>query len=197
MKKFLVFLVSFGLLLCIGGVSVYANETSNNSDIVIFSSSYCTSISTGESSSTSSATSKVGVETQTVKIGSSSFDIVVNQDDCFTGLNTLVSSYGYNLDDNTKNLLLKELTTLVIDITTNGGYTLDTFKTAFLEILVKYGIEITEDVLDAVLKYSIHYFNDDFEQEDNEQLLVWIGGTLGMMTTLFLTSQQGGVHRGY
>lgn len=182
MKKLIILISSMVVFFSLGGV-VYADDTST--------------VSTSISDNSSINTNSITTTSKSLVLGSSIFDIVVNQDDCFIGLDTLVSAYCYNLDDNTKNLLLKELTTLVIDITTNGGYTLETFKTAFLEILVKYGIEITEDVLDAVLKYSIHYFNDDFEQEDNEQLLVWIGGTLGMMTTLFLTSQQGGVHRGY
>lgn len=170
------------VFLSLGGV-VYADDTSTVSTSIIDNSSI--------------NTSSIVTTSKALVVGSSSFDIVVNQDDCFTGLNTLLSAYAPVLSDDVKSSLLSELTSLVVNISTNGGYTLETFKTAFLEILVKYGVEVTEDVVDAVVKYSVHYFNDDFEQEDNEQLLVWIGGTLGMMTTLFLTSQQGGVHRGY
>lgn len=172
--------------LCFFGGLIYADE--NTVSNVIDSSI------AGTTSNSSVTTTKQKVTTEST-IGVSNLNIVLSSDDALTGLSTLTDFYGSNLSADTKQALLKDLTSLVVGVISNGGFTLDSFKTAFIEILVKYGIEITEDLTNAIVKYAVHYLNDDFEQEDNETLLILISGSLGLMTTLFVTSQQGGVHR--
>lgn len=133
-----------------------------------------------------------------VVLGESNFNVVVTQDDVFLGLDTFVDFYSSDLDDVTKSLLTKELTSLVLSVfTDDASYTLETFKTAFVEVLTNYGIEVTEDVLDAIVRFSVHYLSDNLQDDDQDEYLAWIGSTLSTMVILFLISQQGGVHRGY
>lgn len=170
------------------GGFVYADDSSNSS------------VSNVDSSVDSSSSSVTTTTKETV-IGYSSFNIVVSNDDMFTGLEVLVDAYtsddyASEITPAVKLTLLKLLTSLVISVVTGDvSYTLDTFVDAFVQILVDNGINVTEDVIDAITKYAVHYLGDDLEQDSTDTYLIWIGSSLGLMTTLFITSQQGGVHR--
>jgi hypothetical protein len=153
-----------------------------------------------EDTSASSGESQSGDENQALTIGESAFNIVVShdKDDCYTALDELLDlELPEGFSDSARTALTSKLKSLIVDLMSNGGYTLEAFKVAFVLVLQSFGIEVSEEFVDAIIYFASYYFNDDFEQEDNEVLLVWIGSSLSMMVTLFLTSQNGGVHRGY
>lgn len=205
MKKIL-FLISACLitsLSLIGGV-VYADDSTSSNIDNVNSSSSVSSDNTIKSTSNTTSKHEVGTTKQTTKkttIGQSSFNITVTNDDMFTGLETLLDAYtteqyAPQMTSETKAIITKLLTSLVVSVATgDSSYTLETFKEAFVKILVEHGINVTDDVVDAITKYAVHYLDDDLEEDDTDTYLVWIGGTVGMMTTLFITSQMGGVHR--
>ena len=205
MKKIL-FLISACLitsLSLIGGV-VYADDSTSSNIDNVNSSSSVSSDNTIKGVTTTSTKHEVRTTKQTTKkttIGQSSFNITVTNDDMFTGLETLLDAYtteqyAPQMTSETKAIITKLLTSLVVSVATgDSSYTLQTFKDAFIQILINHGINVTDDVVDAITKYAVHYLDDDLEEDDTDTYLVWIGGTVGMMTTLFITSQMGGVHR--
>lgn len=192
MKKILFLIVSCCLISCLGGV-VYANDTNFSSNSISVSST-----TNPDTSTITTNGSKETSRTENLVIGSSNINVMVKQDNCFTGLDELLNFYIPDVwQPEYRYSLATDLQSLLVDIMSNGGYTLSVFKSAFIEILQRYGIEVNEDFIKAIEQYGSYYFNDDFAQEEEEILLVWIGGTLGLSATLFITSQQGGVHRGY
>ena len=202
MKKIL-FLISACLITSLIGGVVYADDSTSSNIDNVNSSSSVSSDNTIKGVTTTSTKHEVGTTKQTQKttIGQSSFNVIVTNDDMFTGLETLLDAYtteqyAPQMTAETKATLRKLLTSLIVSVATgDSSYTLQTFKDAFVQILVKYGINVTDDVVDAITKYAVHYLEDDLEEDDTDTYLVWIGGTVGMMTTLFITSQMGGVHR--
>lgn len=127
-------------------------------------------------------------------IGKSSIDIVVSNDNLFTGLDTLISSYvPQSIDNNTKTLLTKSLISLVVSVVTGDSvYTLETFKDAFVQICLQYGIEVTEDFLDAITKYATHYLDSEFEQGQTDIYLSSIYSTLGFISIVLVLIWIGG-----
>lgn len=201
MKNILFLITSLILVFSVGGV-VYADDGIDSSVDNVSSTTSISSNNTSKSTSTTSKKSSTGTTTEKeAGIGQSNFNIVVSDDDMFTGLETLLNAYtteqyAPQMTTETKAILTKLLTSLVVSVATgDGSYTLETFKDTFVQILVEHGVNVTEDVIDAITKYAVHYLEDDLEDNETEDYLVWIGGTLGMMTTLFITSQMGGVHR--
>lgn len=203
MKKIL-FLISACLITSLIGGVVYADDSTSSNIDNVNSSSSVSSDNTIKGVTTTSTKHEVGTTKQTTKkttIGQSSFNVIVTNDDMFTGLETLLDAYtteqyAPQMTAETKATITKLLTSLVVSVATgDSSYTLQTFKDAFVQILVKYGINITDDVVDAITKYAVHYLEDDLEEDDTDTYLVLISGTVGMMTTLFITSQMGGVHR--
>lgn len=203
MKRIL-FLISACLITSLIGGVVYADDSTSSNIDNVNSSSSVSSDNTIKGVTTTTGKYEVGTTKQTTKkttIGQSSFNIVVTNDDMFTGLETLLDAYtteqyAPGITAETKSTLTKLLTSLIVSVATgDSSYTLQTFKDAFIQILVKHGINVTDDVVDAITKYAVHYLEDDLEEDDTDYYLVWIGGTVGMMTTLFITSQMGGVHR--
>ena len=205
MKKIL-FLISACLITSLSlivGV-VYADDSTSSNIDNVNSSSSVSSDNTIKSTSNTTSKHEVGTTKQTTKkttIGQSSFNITVTNDDMFTGLETLLDAYtteqyAPQMTAETKATLTKLLTGLIVSVATgDSSYTLQTFKDAFIQILINHNINVTDDVVDAITKYAVHYLEDDLEEYDTDTYLVWIGGTVGMMTTLFITSQMGGVHR--
>lgn len=204
MKKIL-FLISACLITsCLIGGVVYADDSTSSNIDNVNSSSSVSSDNTIKGVTTTSTKHEIGTTKQTTKkatIGQSSFNVIVTNDDMFTGLETLLDAYtteqyAPQMTAETKATITKLLTSLVISVVTgDSSYTLQTFEDAFIQILIDYGIDVTDDVTDAITKYAVHYLEDDLEEDDTDTYLVWIGGTVGMMTTLFVTSQMGGVHR--
>lgn len=196
MKKCLFVTSMFLAINLIGGV-VYADDITSNNINNVSSSSSISSDNIIKSTSNTNKSYEVRTTEQKTTIGQSNFNIVVSNDDMFTNLDTFVDNYTFpGMSAETKQLLLKSLTSLVISVITgDSSYTIDTFKSAFVDICVSYGIDITDDFLQSLDKYTSKYLDDEFEQVEEENLLVWIGGTVGLMTTLFITSQLGGVHR--
>lgn len=203
MKKIL-FLISACLITSLIGGVVYADDSISSNIDNVNSSSSVSSDNTIKGVTTTSAKHEIGTTKQTTQkttIGQSSFNVIVTNDDMFTGLETLLDAYtteqyAPQMTAETKATITKLLTSLVISVVTgDSSYTLQTFKDAFIQILIDYGINVTDDVIDAITKYAVHYLEDDLEEDDTDTYLVWIGGTVGMMTTLFITSQMGGVHR--
>ncbi len=206
-KKLLVFCISAFIISLIGGV-VYADDSTNNNIDNVDSSIRGSSSSSIEGTTSIIKKYEYGVETtrqtttaRETTIGQSNFNVIVSNDDMFTGLETLLDAYtteqyAPQMTIETKATLTKLLTDLIVSVSTgNSSYTLQTFREAFIKLLVEYGVNVTDDVVDAITKYSVHYLEDDLQEDDTDAYLVWIGGSVGMMTTLFLTSQLGGVHR--
>jgi hypothetical protein len=200
MKKLLIpLLVLVMVSSCIGGVA-YADNVDDSVNSSVVAEPTDEDITTSEDTSASSGESQSGDENQALTIGESAFNIVVShdKDDCYTALDELLDlELPEGFSDSARTALTSKLKSLIVDLMSNGGYTLEAFKVAFVLVLQSFGIEVSEEFVDAIIYFASYYFNDDFEQEDNEVLLVWIGSSLSMMVTLFLTSQNGGVHRGY
>ncbi len=196
-KKFLVCCASvFTMSLIGGGVYVSADTTGVSDSFSVTTDSGVTSTGTKsiEVFTSGTGTSK---ETTRATIGTSGTgQIIVSTDTMFTGLETLVDFYAPELSVEVRKTLLNSLDNLVITVISgDSGYTIDNFKVAFLEILSNSGVQVTEDLIDALDKYTSYYLDEQFEEDETQSILVWIGGSVGMMTTLFLTSQLGGVHR--
>ena len=193
-KKFLVCCASvFTMSLIGGGVYVSADTTCVSDSFSVTTDSGVTFIGAESAKAIKSRTET----TRETTIGTSGTgQIIVSTDTMFTGLETLVDFYGSGLDATVRDSLIKSLTELVVSVVAgDSGYTMDTFKVAFLDILSNSGIQVTDELVDAVDKYTSYYLDSQFEEDETQSILVWIGGTVGMMTTLFLTSQLGGVHR--
>lgn len=192
-------------ILGLGGVA-YADDTiddipSDGDSFVVDTDSVTTDDTTAITQGVTETESGTGSEEETTTEEERVVNVVVSNDDMFSGLDVLLNAYtteyyAPEMTDETRAIVMKLLTSLVISVATGDtSYTLDTFKDAFVEILVEYGIEVTEDTEDAITKYAVQYLEDDLDEDDIDNYLVWIGGSVGLMTTLFITSQQGGVHR--
>lgn len=193
-KRFLVCCASvFTISLIGGGVYVSADTTGVSDSFSVTTDSGVTSTCT----KSSKAIEGRAETTRGTTIGTSGTgQIIVSTDTMFTGLETLVDFYVPELSVEVKKTLLSSLNDLVITVISgDSGYTIDTFKVAFLEILSNSGVQVTEDLINALDKYTSYYLDEQFEEDETQSILVWIGGSVGMMTTLFLTSQLGGVHR--
>ena len=193
-RKFLMCCASVFTMSLIGGGVYVSADTTNVSD------SFSVTTDSGVTSTCTKSTKFVEGRAETTRgttIGTSGTgQIIVSTDTMFTGLETLIDFYAPELSVEVKKTLLNSLNNLVISVVAgDSGYTIDTFKVVFLEILSNSGVEITEDLIDALDKYISYYLDSQFEEDETQSILVWIGGTVGMMTTLFLTSQLGGVHR--
>lgn len=139
------------------------------------------------STTTGKETTKRGA-TETTTIGTSGTgQIVVTTDNLFTGLDTLVTAYAPTIDTSTKELLLKSLGGLVLGVVTGDTvYSVSTFKTAFVDTLVKYGVQVNDDCLDAIDKYIAYYLDDQFEQNDSDTWLSMIYVSLTFVSTILL-----------
>ncbi len=152
---------------------------------------YSSTTTTDSGVSNSTTTSKEAIKrgaTETTTIGTSGTgQIVVTTDNLFTGLDTLVTAYAPTIDTATKELLLKSLGGLVLGVVTGDTeYTIATFKTAFVDTLVKYGVQVNDDCLDAIDKYIAYYLDDQFEQNDNDIWLSMIYVSLTFVSTILL-----------
>lgn len=120
-------------------------------------------------------------------------NVVVTNDNMFTGLDTIVNTYSVDLPSETKTLMLKSLCSLIVSVVSgDASYTLDSFVTSFTEILGQYGVEVTDDIVDAVTKYAVYYLDDCFEQNDTNMYLSGIYSSLGFITVLLIALWQGG-----
>lgn len=129
----------------------------------------------------------------TLVLGESKMNIVVSNDDMFTSLDTLLTTYTPQLSNDTKKMLSKALVSLVVSVVTgDGSYTLETFKDAFVQICTQYGVEITEDFLDAITKYATYYLDSEFEQNETDAMLSAIYSSLGFISILLVLIWIGG-----
>lgn len=208
MKINLMVCIAFSCLtiLSVGGVAYAEDSTSSVSSDIDIGVVDTDSVTTNDTTISQEGTTEAGTEFTTTRTDTTTetepiVNVVVSNDDMFSGLDVLIDAYtteyyAPEMTDETKAILTKLLTSLIISVATgDGSYTLETFKDAFIEILVEYGINVTDDVDDAITKYAVQYLEDDLEDDETDDYLVWIGGSVGLMTTLFITSQQGGVHR--
>lgn len=196
-RKFLICFASVFVMSLTGGVvNVSADTTCVSDSLSVTTDSGVTFIGAESAKAIKSRTETTRETTGTTIGTSGTGQIIVSTDTMFTGLETLVEFYGSGLDATVRDSLIKSLTELVVSVVAgDSGYTMDTFKVAFLDILSNSGIQVTDELVDAVDKYTFYYLDSQFEEDETQSILVWIGGTVGMMTTLFLTSQLGGVHR--
>lgn len=171
--------VSLILMLNLGGL-VYADESIPNDVTSI--------ITTGSTSNTTTSKKEM-----TIGI-SSKYEIIVQNDDAFTGLDSFMENYTLpEMSAETKQLLFKSLTSLVVSVITgDGSYTLETFKTAFIEICTSYGIDITEDFMENLDKYISKYLDDEFESNETNVMLNSIYVSLGFIIILLIALWQGG-----
>lgn len=128
-----------------------------------------------------------------VTIGASQYEIIVKNDDAFTGLEFVESYTLPEMSSGTKTLLLRSLTSLVVSVITGDGfYTLETFKDAFIEVCASYGLDITEDFLNSLDKYTSTYLDDEFENSETNIILNSIYISLGFIIILLILLWQGG-----
>jgi hypothetical protein len=136
-----------------------------------------------------SGTTTTGTETQQQGI-----EVIVTSADMFSSLDTILDTYSpATMDIDTKLQLTKTLTSLVISVVTGDvSYTLDTFVQSFTDILIEYGVEVTEDIVDAITKYAVYYLDEQFEQNSTDIYLGGIYSSLGFITVLLIALWQGG-----
>ena len=189
-KQLITVVVSCIFLINFCGGELYADTITYGSDT-----GYSSTTTTDSGVSNSTTTGKVTIKgrttertTKTTTIGTSGTgQIVVTIDNLFTGLDTLVTAYAPTIDIATKELLLKSLGGLVLGVVTGDTeYTVSTFKTAFVDTLVKYGVQVNDDCLDAIDKYIAYYLDDQFEQNDSDTWLSMIYVSLTFVSTILL-----------
>ena len=185
-KQLITVVVSCIFLTNFCGGELYADTITYGSNTG-YSSTTTTDSGVSNSTTTSKETAKRGA-TETTTIGTSGTgQIVVTTDNLFTGLDTLVTAYAPTIDTATKEVLLKSLGGLVLGVVTGDTeYTVSTFKTAFVDTLVKYGVQVNDDCLDAIDKYIAYYLDDQFEQNDSDTWLSMIYVSLTFVSTILL-----------
>lgn len=161
-----------------------------------FSTSICAYADDTTVTTTSITTSEVSSETTNIttneKIVLGYSDIVVKNDDMFSSLEVLLDTYTtdvyvQSIGAETKSFLFKTLTSLVVSVVSgDASYTLETFKDTFVQILANYGINVTNDVIDAITKYAITYLNDELVVDENEITLSCIYSALMFVSVLLV-----------
>lgn len=196
-KQLITLIISCIFMSNLGGV-IHVNASIDSNIDNVSSTSSVPVDNASESTTTTSKKSTTGTKTEKAKIGESKFNIVVSNDDMFTGLDTLIDAYtteqyAPQISAETKATITKLLTSLVISVATgDSSYTLETFKDAFVKILVEHGVNVTDDVIEAIIKYATHYLDDEFENNETNVILDSIYISLGFITILLIALWQGG-----